>query len=124
MRHLNRLSLHLQRYHPPFEQTYADYFDCAGQHYLVVGDKLSWWNEVFQFQAPKGSPQAGSNCLISCLHNYLSRFGVPDELSSDGGPKFVANVTDDFLSKRVRHRLSFAYNPQSNGQAEVAVKSA
>jgi len=107
----------------PFEQTYADYFDCAGQHYLVVGDRLSGWCDVFQ--APKGSPQAGSNGLISCLRNYFSRFGVPDELSSDGGPEFIAHATDDFLSRwGVRHRLSSAYNPKSNGRAEVAVKSA
>ena len=36
----------------PFEQTYANFFDNVGQHYLVVG------------------------CLISCLRNYFSRFGV------------------------------------------------
>jgi len=105
-----------------FEQTYANYFDCAGQHYLVVGDRLSEWSEMFQ--APKGSPQPESNVLISCLRNYSSRFGVPDELSSKRGqirrqcnrqPKFVANVTDNFLSKwGVCHRLSSAYNPQSN----------
>ena len=107
----------------PLEQIYADFFDCIAQHYLVVGDRLSGWCDVFR--APKGSPQAGSEGLIHCLRNYFSRFGVPEELSSDGGPEFVANATQEFLSRwGVRHRLSSAYNPQSNGRAEVAVKTA
>ncbi|XP_066924129.1 uncharacterized protein [Clytia hemisphaerica] len=107
----------------PFEQSYADFFDCVGQHYLVVGDRLSGWSDVFQ--APKGSPQAGSEGLITCLRNYFARFGVPEEMSSDGGPEFTSGSTQDFLERwGVRHRLSSAYNPQSNGRAEVAVKSA
>lgn len=106
----------------PFEQTYADYFECVGQHYLVVGDRLSGWTDVFR--SPKGSPQAGSEGLICCLRNYFARFGVPEEMSSDGGPEFISNATEDFLLRwGVRHRLSSAYNPQSNGRAEVAVKT-
>ena len=107
----------------PFEQTYADFFECIGQHYLVVGDRLSGWSDVFQ--SPKGSPQAGSEGLITCLRNYFARFGVPEEMSSDGGPEFISNSTKDFLDRwGVRHRISSAHYPQSNGRAEAAVKSA
>ena len=106
----------------PFEKIFADYFDCVGQHYLVVGDRLSGWSDVFT--SPHGSPQSGASGLTSCLRNYFARFGVPNELSSDGGPEFIANATDDFLSRwGVVHRLSSAYYPQSNGRAEVAVKT-
>ena len=107
----------------PFEQTFADYFDCAGQHYLIVGDRLSGWCDVFQ--SPKGTPQAGSEGLVTCLRNYFSRFGVPEEIASDGGPEFISSLTKNFLDRwGVRHRLSSAYNPKSNGRAEVAVKTA
>ena len=107
----------------PFEEVFADFFDCGGCHYLVIGDRLSGWTDVFQ--CTPGSPRAGAEGLISCLRNYFSRFGVPAELSSDGGPEFVAGVTQDFLSRwGVQHRLSSAYHPQSNGRAEVAVKTA
>jgi hypothetical protein len=59
------------------------------------------------------------------LRSLFATFGVPDELSSDGGPEFTAGLTKDFLeSWGVRHRISSAYHPQSNGRAEVAVKSA
>ena len=106
----------------PFEKIFADFFECAAQHYLVVGDRLSSWCEVFT--SPHGSPQSGAAGLISCLRNYFARFGVPEEISSDGGPEFIASATDDFLKRwGVSHRLSSAYYPQSNGRAEVAVKS-
>ena len=43
---------------------------------------------------------------------------------SDGGLEFVAEETNDFFRRwGVRHKLSSAYFPQSNGRAEVAVKS-
>ena len=52
-------------------------------------------------------------------------FGVPNELASDGGPEFVADTTKRFLKRwDVRHRVSSAYYAQSNGRAELAVKSA
>lgn len=107
----------------PFESVFGDYFDYRGQHYLVIGDRLSGWVEVFR--APSGTPQAGSAGLVACLRLLFATFGVPETLSSDGGPEFSASTTKDFLSRwGVNHRLSSAYFPQSNGRAEVAVKSA
>ena len=42
----------------------------------------------------------------------------------DGGPEFTAEETEAFFKHwGVRHRLSAAYNPESNGRAEVGVKS-
>jgi hypothetical protein len=52
-------------------------------------------------------------------------FGVPEELSSDGGPEFRAAATEDFLQRwGVHHHLSSTYFAQSNGRTEVAVKTA
>jgi len=107
----------------PFQRVFADYFDFAGHHYLVIGDRLSGWPEIFS--APKGSGLAGSKGLVACLRSFFAVFGIPEELSSDGGPEFIANDTQTFLSRwGIRHRKSSAYHPQSNGRAEVAVKSA
>ena len=107
----------------PFEQIFADFFEFGGHHYLVVGDRLSGWSEIFS--TPSGSSCSGAHGLIKCLRSLFSVFGVPEELSSDGGPEFTSSVTKEFLTKwNVRHRISSAYHPQSNGRAEVAVKSA
>ena len=105
----------------PFELIYADYFKLIGFFYLVIGDRLSGWTEVVQVNP--GSQSSGSKGLCRALRQVFATFGVPEELSSDGGPEFVSQETKDFLSRwGVRHRLSSAYFPQSNGRAEVAVK--
>ena len=54
----------------------------------------------------------------------FSTFGVPVEISSDGGPEYEAKVFKGFLERwGVRHRESSAYLPTSNGRAEVGVKT-
>ena len=107
----------------PFEKIYADFFEYGGHHYLAVGCRLAGWPEVFQ--TPSGSAWSGARGLIRCLRVLFSIFGVPAELSSDGGPEFSASLTKEFLDKwDVKHRVSSAYFPQSNGRAEVAVKAA
>ena len=106
----------------PFEQVFADFFNFGGKHYLVVGDRLSGWSEIFS--TPSGTAWSGSRGVIACLRSLFSTFGVPEELSTDGGPEFTADTTKEFLrSWGVKHRISSAYHPQSNGRAEVAVKS-
>ena len=107
----------------PFKAVFADFFDYAGCHYLAVGDRLSGWVEIFK--SPHGTTHSGANGLIAALRILFSTFGVPEEISSDGGPEFTASTTADFLKRwGVTHRRSSAYFPQSNGRAEVAVKKA
>lgn len=89
----------------------------------MVGDRLSGLVEVFG--SPAGTTLAGTAGLIRHLCSFFATFGVPEELSSDGGPEFPAGCTEAFLRLwGVRHRESSAHFPQSNGRAEVAVKSA
>lgn len=107
----------------PFEAVFADFFDYGGRHYLVVGDRLSGWVEVLSSTA--GTNLGGSAGLVRHQRSFFATFGVPEELSSDGGPEFTAGETENFLRLwGVRHRLSSAGFPQSNGRAEVAVKTA
>ena len=107
----------------PFEQVFSDFFAFAGHHYLIVGDRLSGWSEVYS--TPSGTSNAGSKGLIRCLRLFFTTFGVPKEISSDGGPEYMAEATQHFFRRwDIRHRVSSAYLPRSNGRAEVAVKSA
>ena len=107
----------------PFEAVFADFFDYRGCHYLVVGDRLSGWVEVLSSTA--GTNLAGSAGLVCHLRSFFATFGVLEEISSDGGPEFTAKGTQDFLRLwGVRHRVSSVSFPQSNGRAEVAVKTA
>ena len=107
----------------PFESVFADFFDFRGCHYLVVGDRLSGWVEVLSSTA--GTTLAGSAGLVRHLRSFFATFGVQEEISSDGGPEFIAKSTQDFLRLwGIRHRVSSVSFPQSNGRAEVAVKTA
>ena len=114
---------HLHHHYPPFEAVFADFFDYRGCHYLVVGDRLSGWVEVLSSTA--GTNLAGSAGLVCHLRSFFTTFGVPEEISSDGGPEFTAKGTQDFLRLwGVRHGVSSASFPQLNGRAEVAMKTA
>ena len=72
----------------------------------------------------ENSSTSGARGLKAALRQVFARFGVPEEIASDGGPEFVAQETKNFFkSWGVKHRLSLAYLPRSNGRAELAVKS-
>ena len=105
----------------PFEKIFADFFEFRGNHYLLIGDRFSGWVEIFS--SASKTEAAGSSGLQTALRSVFRTFGVPEELSSDGGPEFSSQSTREFLRKwGVQHRMSSAYFPQSNGRAEVAVK--
>ena len=106
----------------PFEAVAADYCTVGGCYYLITIDRFSNWPDIKQ--VVQNSRNSGASGLIRALKRMFATFGVPRELSSDGGPEFIAKETQDFLRRwGVSHRLSSAYNPRSNGRAEVAVKS-
>ena len=102
----------------PFQNICADYFTYQGCSYLVVVDRFSNWPIIEK-------TESGSTGLIKTLRQTFATYGIPDELSSDGGSEFVAHATQDFLKNwGVSHRLSSAYFPHSNCRAELGVKTA
>ena len=107
----------------PFEAIVADFFHFKGYYYLVVADRLSGWVEIQQVKV--GTNDAGAEGLCKSLRRMMVTFGVPTEISSDGGPEFSAAETAAFLKRwGIRHRVSSVSLPSSNGRAELAVKSA
>ena len=77
---------HRQSLQPRSNQYSQTFFDFDGCHYLVAGDRLSGWVEIFK--ALRGTAQAGAQGLIAALRALFATFGVPEEISSDGGPEF------------------------------------
>ena len=107
----------------PFEAVASDYFKFNGYYYFIAADRLSGWFEVQQIRV--GTNEAGSKGLCQALRRLMIQVGVPREISSDGGPEFIAKETEDFFRRwGIHHRLSSAYHPASNGRAELAVKTA
>ena len=104
----------------PFQQICTDYFETEEQSYLVAVDRFSCWIEIFHFPS-----NTKAELLIKRLRQLFITFGVPEEISSDGGPQFTSSTFDTFLKQwGIHHRISSASYPQSNGRAELAVKSA
>lgn len=101
----------------PFSAICADYFHHAGSSYLVVVDRFSGWPIV-------ASANKGAAGLAAVLRETFASFGIPDSLTSDGGPEFTAHSTTELLNNwGVQHRLCSAYNPHANNRAETAVKT-
>ena len=107
----------------PFEAIACDFFHYIGKYYFVAADRLSGWVETQQVRV--GTKEAGAQGLCTALRRLMVTFGVPVEISSDGGPEFIANETKAFFQRwGIRHRLSSVSFPSSNGRAELAVKTA
>ena len=69
----------------PFEAIFADFFEESGYHYLIAGDRLSGWVEVYSSRV--SSNQADSAGLIANLCKLFTTFGIPLDLSSNGGTR-------------------------------------
>ena len=101
----------------PFQMISSDHFTYNSKEYVVIIDRYSNWPMVYR-------SESGAEGLIKRLRETFVTFGIPEELTSDGGPQFKAGKTQDFLNTwGVRHRISSVANPHANCRAELAVKT-
>jgi transposase InsO family protein len=86
------------------------------EHILVMVDYVSKWVEAMPCR--KASTEESIAMIKSMI---FPRFGTPRILISDGGSRFTENNFKKCLSKLgIEHRVSTAYHPQTNGQAETS----
>ena len=105
----------------PFEKVVVDYFCMKGFKYLIHADRYSGWPSVVKIKPGEGD----SKFLKGILNNLFALFGVPNELSSDGGSPFNSFDFQKYMQNwGITWRNSSAYYAQSNGRAEIAVKTA
>ena len=83
---------------------------------LLAVDYVSKWVEAIT------CPRNDSNTVVGFIQrNILSRFGAPRTIISDEGSHFANKMFAKLMSKYgVRHVMSLAYHPQSNGQVEIS----
>ena len=78
-------------------------------------------NYVSKWVKTTTCPKNDANTVVGFLQrNILSRFGTPRTLISYGGSHFVNKVFDKLIGRYgIKHIMSLAYHPQTNGQAEI-----
>ena len=85
----------------------------------MFSDRLTGWPCV----AHLGSSLT-SKSVIRHFRRWFAEVGVPQSLSTDGGPQFSAHKFSEFCRRwQVEHVRSTPHYPQSNGHAESSVKA-
>ena len=91
---------------------------------MVVLFCISWQTSTEQQRIKLGTNDSGLKGLCKTLCCIFVTYGVPVEISSDGGPEFSAKVTKDFIKQwGTHHCMSSAYHSMWNGGTELAVKA-
>ena len=102
----------------PWEKVATDLFVWKGNNYLLVVDYLSRYIEIARL------PKETSAEVIQQLKIIFARHGIPREVISDNGPQFASWDFSKFAkSYDFVHTTSSPRYPQSNGEAERAVRT-
>ena len=64
-----------------------------------------------------------TGAVIRKMTEGFNLLGWPRSMRSDGGPQYRAELDAFCVRNNITHELLSAYNPQSNGLAEAAVKN-
>ncbi len=83
-------------------------------HILTITDRTSKWMEAVPLVET-----TAATCAKALTFSWISRFGVPEIISSDHGPQFTSNLWSQLCSMlNIAHRQTTAYHPESNGAVE------
>jgi hypothetical protein len=83
----------------PFQHLCSDYFSLQGHNFCLMVDRLRNWLQAF-------NGKGGAHNLISLLGQCFHSIGIPETLTSNGGPEYIAGNTQEFLRKLgVHHTL-------------------
>ena len=86
----------------------------AGNAYIITcSDYFTKWPEA------EAIPDKSAECVSQCLFRVICRHGSPSIIQSDQGREFVNNINNNlFQLTGVKHKISAAYHPQTNGLDE------
>ena len=108
----------------PFQVVASDIFGPlpttrrGSRYVLVFIDHFTKWPVLVP------AAQVTAEHFVKYFHDYwITMFGCPNRLLTDGGPQFVADISRIFCEKyNINKTVSTAYHPQSNGIVEAFMK--
>ena len=84
-----------------------------GTSFLVIVDSHSKWPEVFEMSSTSTSK------TITVLRQLFAKYGLPEQVVSDNGPKFTSDEFRHFVKDNgIKHFRCAPYHPASNGAVE------
>jgi hypothetical protein len=90
------------------------YLSLFTAHILTIIDRTSRWMEAIPL-----TNTAATDVAAALFSGWISRFGVPDTITSDRGPQFTSNIWNSLcLLLQIKHQPTTAYHPQANGMVE------
>ena len=101
----------------PGEELTTDFCSFGNENFLVITDRLSGY-----MSATKTRNQS-TEAAVKGLKEWFATFGAAYRVFSDNGPCYRDSFADAMKKLGVMHCPVSAYSPQSNAQAERAVKS-
>ncbi|XP_046855956.1 uncharacterized protein K02A2.6-like [Xenia sp. Carnegie-2017] len=104
----------------PWQKVATDLFEHSGKNYVLVVD---YYSRYFEIAPLKKSTTAED--VINHMKSIFSRHGIPETVVTDNGPQYAAAIFSKFAEEwGFTHLTSSPRYPQSNGEAERAVKTA
>ena len=102
----------------PMEMISIDLFHVGRKNFVVIADRYSGYIWVEQLR------DLSTKAITKIMDVITGTYGIPISCRTDGGPQFRGPFRDYCDKKGIAHEISSPYNPQSNGHAEAAVKTA
>ena len=101
----------------PMQHVASDLFDSQGHSWLVLVDRYSGYAWTSKLRSTTTSS------VTTILSSWFDDYGWPTSIRTDGGPQYRTEFSSFCSNYGIKHELSSAYNPESNGLAESVVKS-
>ena len=100
------------------EMISIDLFHVGHKNFVVIADRFSGYIWVEQLR------DLSTKAITKIMNVITSTYGILISCRTDGGPQFRGSFKEYCDEKGIIHEILSPYNPQSNGHAEAAVKTA